>query len=143
VQVPVSVELQAQGYFVSPTIFESQDVQGELGQSEFFGPVTTLIHAKTFEEAIQIANDVDYALTGALYSRSPENIALARRDFEVGNLYINRACTGALVCRQPFGGFKLSGVGAKAGGPDYLLQFLEPKTVSENTMRRGFSPDTV
>ena len=79
-------------------------------------------------------------LTGGVYSRPPANIETAKRNFEVGNLYINRACTGALVNRQPFGGFKLSGVGSKAGGRDYLLQFLEPRLLSENTMRRGFAP---
>lgn len=84
--------------------------------------------------------DVPYALTGGVYSRSPAHIARAREDFRVGNLYINRGCTGAKVARQPFGGFKMSGIGSKAGGPDYLLQFLEPRTVTENTLRRGFAP---
>ena len=87
-----------------------------------------------------IANGVRYALTGGFISRSPAAIERVRRDFRVGNLYINRGITGALVDRQPFGGFKMSGVGSKAGGPDYLLQFLEPRAVTENTMRRGFAP---
>jgi RHH-type proline utilization regulon transcriptional repressor/proline dehydrogenase/delta 1-pyrroline-5-carboxylate dehydrogenase len=87
-----------------------------------------------------VANNTPYALTGALFSRSPENIARAGREFRVGNLYINRGCTGALAGRHPFGGFKLSGVGSKSGGPDYLLQFMVPRTVVENTLRRGFAP---
>ena len=82
-----------------------------------------------------------YALTGGLYSRSPAHIDRVKREFLVGNLYINRGITGALVDRQPFGGFKLSGIGTKAGGPDYLLQFLLPRTITENTMRRGFAPE--
>ncbi|MEL6856421.1 MAG: aldehyde dehydrogenase family protein, partial [Cyanobacteria bacterium J06607_13] len=81
-----------------------------------------------------------YALTGGLYSRTPSHIDKAYQDFEVGNLYINRTITGAIVARQPFGGFKLSGVGSKAGGPDYLLQFLDPRTVTENVQRQGFAP---
>ena len=87
-----------------------------------------------------IANGTSYALTGGLYSRSPEHIRRVKREFRVGNLYINRKITGALVDRQPFGGFKLSGIGSKAGGPDYLLQFVVPRTITENTMRRGFAP---
>ena len=92
------------------------------------------------DEALEIANGTEYALTGGSISRSPANIARVRREFRVGNLYINRGITGALVDRQPFGGFKMSGIGTKAGGPDYLLQFLAPRTVTENTMRRGFAP---
>jgi RHH-type proline utilization regulon transcriptional repressor/proline dehydrogenase/delta 1-pyrroline-5-carboxylate dehydrogenase len=75
-----------------------------------------------------------------MYSRSPKNLDRARREFRVGNVYLNRPCTGALVGRHPFGGFRMSGIGSKAGGPDYLLQFVVPQTVSENTMRRGFAP---
>ena len=89
---------------------------------------------------MRIANGTAYALTGGLYSRSPENIARVKREFRIGNLYINRKITGALVDRQPFGGFKLSGIGSKAGGPDYLLQFVLPRTITENTVRRGFAP---
>jgi RHH-type proline utilization regulon transcriptional repressor/proline dehydrogenase/delta 1-pyrroline-5-carboxylate dehydrogenase len=99
-----------------------------------------VISAPDFSSALQMANATPYALTGGLYSRTPSHIQQARRDFAVGNLYINREITGALVKRQPFGGFKLSGVGSKAGGPDYLLQFLEPRTVTENTQRQGFAP---
>jgi RHH-type transcriptional regulator, proline utilization regulon repressor / proline dehydrogenase / delta 1-pyrroline-5-carboxylate dehydrogenase len=100
------------------------------------------MRAKDLEQAIAMANGTRYALTGGIYSRSPGNIERARRDFEVGNLYINRKITGALVDRHPFGGFKQSGVGSKAGGPDYLLHFLVPRTVTENTLRRGFAPWT-
>jgi RHH-type proline utilization regulon transcriptional repressor/proline dehydrogenase/delta 1-pyrroline-5-carboxylate dehydrogenase len=89
--------------------------------------------AKDFTDALNIALDVPYALTGALYSRSPENISRARSEFRVGNLYINRGSTGAKVARQPFGGFKMSGIGSKAGGPDYLLQFVEARTITEDT----------
>ncbi len=96
--------------------------------------------AENLDHALEIANGVPYALTGGLYSRSPAHIARVRREFRVGNLYINRKITGALVDRQPFGGFKLSGIGSKAGGPDYLLQFLVPRTITENTLRRGFAP---
>ena len=105
--------------------------------------VQCLLCLKTdsFEEAIEIANDSEYALTGAVFSRSPKNIEKAVKNFKVGNLYINRSSTGALVMRQPFGGAKMSGVGSKAGGPDYLLQFLIPRVVTENTMRRGFAPE--
>src|SRR3989304_4806796 len=93
-----------------------------------------------FEEAVALANRSCYALTGGLVSRSPGNIEKAKREFRVGNLYINRGITGAIVERQPFGGLKLSGIGSKAGGPDYLLQFLEPRTISENPLRHGFVP---
>lgn len=137
----VPAELRGQGCFVPPTVFEESDPKSELMQKEFFGPFVTLYKAKSLDEMIEIANDVDYALTGGIFSRSPKNIEEARARLEVGNLYINRGITGALVHRQPFGGFKLSGVGAKAGGPDYLLNFLEPRTVTENTMRRGFAPE--
>ena len=88
-----------------------------------------------------MANGVPYALTGGFYSRSPQNIQRVMEQFRVGNLYINRGITGALVGRQPFGGFKMSGIGSKAGGPDYLLQFMEPRCTTENTLRRGFAPE--
>ncbi len=99
-----------------------------------------LFRARDFDEALELANLSPYRLTGGVYSRDPAHLEAARRSFRVGNLYINRPITGALVGRQPFGGFGMSGVGSKAGGPDYLLQFLEPVTISENTIRRGFAP---
>jgi RHH-type transcriptional regulator, proline utilization regulon repressor / proline dehydrogenase / delta 1-pyrroline-5-carboxylate dehydrogenase len=111
-----------------------------IAQEEIFGPVLAVMRAKTFDEALEIANGTNFALTGGLYSRTPSHIDKAQSDFEVGNLYINRHTTGAVVARQPFGGFKLSGVGSKAGGPDYLLQFLEPRHISENIQRQGFAP---
>ncbi len=128
------------GYFVGPTIFENIDPKSRLGQEEIFGPVLALMKADDFGHALAIANQTRFALTGAVYSRSPLNLARARDEFEVGNLYINRGSTGALVYRQPFGGFKMSGAGTKAGGPDYLRNFMVPRSISENTMRRGFAP---
>src|SRR5207253_8339556 len=112
-----------------------------LAQEEIFGPVLSVMRARSLEEALALANGTSYALTGGIYSRSPSRADPARREFRVGNLYINRKITGAIVGRQPFGGFKMSGVGSKAGGPDYLLQFLEPRVVTENTLRRGFAPE--
>jgi RHH-type proline utilization regulon transcriptional repressor/proline dehydrogenase/delta 1-pyrroline-5-carboxylate dehydrogenase len=99
------------------------------------------MHASSFEDALRIANTPTYKLTGGVYSRKPSHIELAKRSYRVGNLYINRGCTGALVARHPFGGFGMSGVGSKAGGADYLLQFVEPRAIAENTMRRGFAPE--
>jgi RHH-type transcriptional regulator, proline utilization regulon repressor / proline dehydrogenase / delta 1-pyrroline-5-carboxylate dehydrogenase len=128
------------GYFVGPTIFTDVDPQSFLAQEEIFGPVLAVMKAKDFEEGLAIANNTNYALTGGLYSRTPSHIERAKVEFEVGNLYINRSITGAIVARQPFGGYKLSGVGSKAGGPDYLLQFLDPRTVTENIQRQGFAP---
>jgi len=102
--------------------------------------VLALMKVKNFDQAIEWANSTRFSLTGAIFSRSPEHLDRARAEFNVGNLYLNRGSTGALVERHPFGGFNMSGVGSKAGGPDYLLQFVDPKLVSENTMRRGFAP---
>jgi RHH-type transcriptional regulator, proline utilization regulon repressor / proline dehydrogenase / delta 1-pyrroline-5-carboxylate dehydrogenase len=135
-EMPVS----DQGYFVGPTIFIDVAPTAKIAQEEIFGPVLSVIRADHFKEAIAIANGTPFALTGGLYSRTPSHIEQAQAEFEVGNLYINRTTTGAIVSRQPFGGFKLSGVGSKAGGPDYLLQFLEPRVVTENIQRQGFAP---
>ena len=132
--------LAAEGYYVAPHIFADVAPDAVIAQEEIFGPVLAVMRAHDLDEALQIANGTAYALTGGLYSRSPEHIQRVRREFRVGNLYINRKITGALVHRQPFGGFKMSGVGSKAGGPDYLLQFVWPRTITENTMRRGFAP---
>ncbi len=128
------------GHFVPLTIFTDIRPHHRLAQEEIFGPVLSVIKVRTFDEALDVANGTPYALTGAVFSRSPENIEKARKSFRVGNLYINRGCTGAVVERHPFGGFKMSGIGSKAGGPDYLLQFMVPRTVAENTLRRGFAP---
>ena len=94
--------------------------------------------ARDLDDALRIANGTDFALTGGFFSRSPRNIDRVKREFDVGNLYINRGITGALVARQPFGGYRMSGGGTKAGGRDYLLNFLLPRVVTENLMRRGF-----
>jgi RHH-type proline utilization regulon transcriptional repressor/proline dehydrogenase/delta 1-pyrroline-5-carboxylate dehydrogenase len=133
-------EIDTWGYFIGPVIFEDVKPDSPLAQEEIFGPVIAIIKAKDIDGAIAIANKTPYALTGGLFSRSPENIKKVKDEFGVGNLYINRKITGALVGRQPFGGFGMSGVGSKAGGPDYLLQFLNPKSISENTLRKGFAP---
>lgn len=135
-----TIPKKSKGYFVAPHVFATSDLDSDLAQKEFFGPILTVLKAENFTEALRIANQTEYALTGGVYSRSPANLKKARTSFQVGNLYLNRPCTGAIVCRQPFGGFKLSGIGSKAGGPDYLHQFLIPVNVSENTMRHGFAP---
>jgi RHH-type proline utilization regulon transcriptional repressor/proline dehydrogenase/delta 1-pyrroline-5-carboxylate dehydrogenase len=132
--------LAEEGYYVGPHIFADVSPGATIAQEEIFGPVLAVIKARDLSHALEIANGTPYALTGGLYSRSPRNIARVKQEFRVGNLYINRKITGALVDRQPFGGFKLSGIGSKAGGPDYLLQFVLPRAITENTMRRGFAP---
>ena len=127
------------GFYVAPAIFADVPVNCALAREEIFGPVLSCLPAATFDEALEIATDLDYALTGGVFSRSPVRLARAREAFRVGNLYINRATTGARVGRQPFGGRQLSGIGWQAGGPDYLLQFVETRVVTENTLRRGFA----
>jgi len=119
------------GYFVEPTIIADVDSQASLAQDEIFGPVLACIRADDFGHALAIANDTPYGLTGAVYSNRRERLELARDLFHVGNLYFNRKCTGALVGVHPFGGFNLSGTDSKAGGPDYLIQFMQGKVVSE------------
>ncbi len=133
-------EGKGKGYFVGAALFENVDPLSTLAQEEIFGPVISIIRSGSIDEAIDIANSTAYALTGGIFSRSPVNIREVRKRFSVGNLYINRKITGALVGRQPFGGSRMSGVGSKAGGPDYLLQFTDPRSISENTIRRGFAP---
>lgn len=129
-----------EGYYVPMTIIGGIKPEHRIAQEEIFGPVLAVMRAKDFDQAIEWANSTQFALTGGIFSRSPEHLAKARREFRVGNLYINRNNTGALVERQPFGGARMSGVGTKAGGPDYLLHFMDPRVVTENTMRRGFAP---
>jgi len=131
--------LAGRGHFVAPHIFAGLKADSRLAQEEIFGPVLGLIRASDFGDALTIANATEYALTGGLHSRSQRNIDRARREFMVGNLYINRGTTGAVVGRQPFGGFRFSGVGSKAGGPDYLKQFVVARTWTENVVRSGFS----
>lgn len=133
-------DLKKEGYYVGPHIFTDVDPQSRIAREEIFGPVLAVIKVKNFDQALEVANGTDYALTAGVFSRSPANLTRARRELIAGNVYLNRDITGALVERQPFGGFKMSGIGSKAGGPDYLLQFLIPVNVTENTMRRGFAP---
>lgn len=133
-------EVPESGYYIPPTIVTDITPSHRLAQEEIFGPILAVMQVSNIDEAIQWANDTRFALTGSLFSRSPRHLELARKQFNVGNLYLNRGCTGAIVERHPFGGFKMSGIGSKAGGPDYLLQFMDGKLISENTMRRGFAP---
>jgi RHH-type proline utilization regulon transcriptional repressor/proline dehydrogenase/delta 1-pyrroline-5-carboxylate dehydrogenase len=132
----------AEGFFVPPTIFTGVKANMRLAREEIFGPVLSVMKARDLDDAIRIANDTDYALTAGFFSRSPANIERVKAELVAGNVYINRSCTGAVVGRHPFGGFKMSGGGTKAGGGDYLLQFLVPRVVTENIMRHGFAPDT-
>lgn len=119
------------GYFITPTIFGNVAADARISQEEIFGPVLACIPAKDFDEALFIANDTEYGLTGALFSNDRSRLERARREYHVGNLYLNRKCTGALVGIHPFGGFNLSGTDSKAGGPDYLLLFTQAKSVAE------------
>jgi RHH-type transcriptional regulator, proline utilization regulon repressor / proline dehydrogenase / delta 1-pyrroline-5-carboxylate dehydrogenase len=128
------------GWFVGPTIFTDVAPNSHLAQEEIFGPVLSIIDAADLNQALRIANGTPYALTGGFYSRSPRRIEHVKSAFRIGNLYINRGITGALVARHPFGGFGMSGAGTKAGGPDYLLNFLYPKVTAENVVRRGSAP---
>ncbi len=134
------IERSAGGYYIGPTIFTDVAADARIAREEIFGPVLAVIKAADMQQAIEIFNNTDFALTGGIFSRSPANIERARRECECGNFYINRKISGALVDLQPFGGFKMSGSGSKAGGPDDLIQFGEPRTVTENTLRRGFAP---
>jgi RHH-type transcriptional regulator, proline utilization regulon repressor / proline dehydrogenase / delta 1-pyrroline-5-carboxylate dehydrogenase len=131
-----------EGFFVPPTIFTGVKPEMRLAREEIFGPVLSVLKVRDLDEAIEVANNTDYALTGGFFSRSPANIERVKAELVAGNVYINRSCTGAVVGRHPFGGFKMSGGGTKAGGGDYLLQFLVPRVVTENIMRHGFAPDT-
>jgi RHH-type proline utilization regulon transcriptional repressor/proline dehydrogenase/delta 1-pyrroline-5-carboxylate dehydrogenase len=129
------------GWFVEPTVVVDAPPSAKVATDEIFGPVLTVLRAADLDHAIALANDTPYALTGGVISRSPANIAKVTAELRAGNVYVNRGTTGAVVGRQPFGGYGLSGVGSKAGGPDYLLQFLEPRVVTENTLRSGFAPE--
>src|SRR5438067_10235193 len=120
-----------EGYFIQPTVIADIQPKSRLEQEEIFGPVLAVIKSRNFEEALDIANDTEFGLTGAVYTGSREKIEMAMREFHVGNLYINRKCTGAIVCAHPFGGFNMSGTDSKAGGPDYLLLFSQAKSVGE------------
>jgi 1-pyrroline-5-carboxylate dehydrogenase len=118
------------GYFVPPTIIADVDSKARIFQEEIFGPVLSVTKAKDFEHALSLANDSQYGLTGALFSNTPAHLRAAKDRFHVGNLYLNRKCTGAMVGAHPFGGFNMSGTDSKAGGPDYLLLFLQAKSVA-------------
>ena len=119
------------GYFIAPTVIADVAPGARIFQEEIFGPVLAVSRAKDFEQALTMANDSQYGLTGAVYSNRPEHLRQARERFFVGNLYLNRKCTGAMVGAHPFGGFNLSGTDSKAGGPDYLLLFLQAKAIAE------------
>ena len=123
--------LRATGYFIQPTVIADIDSKARLFQEEVFGPVLAVTKARDFDHALQLANDSEYGLTGAAYSKNPAKLRKAREQFFVGNLYLNRKCTGAMVGAHPFGGFNMSGTDSKAGGPDYLLQFLQAKSIAE------------
>jgi RHH-type proline utilization regulon transcriptional repressor/proline dehydrogenase/delta 1-pyrroline-5-carboxylate dehydrogenase len=139
-RVLYSSDVPNTGYYVPMTIIDGITPGHRIAQEEIFGPVLAVMRVRDFDEALAWANSTRFALTGGVFSRSPDNLGRAQREFRVGNLYLNRQITGAFVWRQPFGGARMSGVGSKAGGPDYLLQFMDPRTATENTMRRGFAP---
>jgi len=122
-------------------IFTDVSPLARIACEEIFGPVLCVFKAQNLDEALAWANGTEYALTGGFFSRSPGNIERVKAELEAGNVYINRGITGAMVARHPFGGFKMSGTGTKAGGRDYLLHFLLPRVVTENDMRRGFAPE--
>lgn len=134
-------EVPPQGYFIPPTIFTNVKPNMRIAREEIFGPVLSVLKVRDLDEALEVANSTDYALTGGFFSRSPANIERVKAQLEAGNIYINRSCTGAIVGRHPFGGFKMSGGGTKAGGEDYLLHFLVPRVVTENTSRLGLVPE--
>ncbi|MDQ2899827.1 MAG: L-glutamate gamma-semialdehyde dehydrogenase [Acidobacteriota bacterium] len=121
------------GYFIAPTIIADVESTAAVFQEEIFGPVLAVTKARDFDHALELANDSQYGLTGAVFSNDPEHVRQARDRFFVGNLYVNRKCTGAMVGAHPFGGFNMSGTDSKAGGPDYLLLFLQAKSIAEKT----------
>jgi len=122
------------GYFIEPTIFDGVAPDARLAQHEIFGPVLSVISVGSFDEALDVANGTEFGLTGGLHSRDEQRLERAKREFHVGNLYLNRKITGALVGIQPFGGFNMSGSNAKAGGPDYLRLFMEMKSVAQRIL---------
>ncbi len=133
-------DLPGSGYFVGPTIVDDAAAGSPLVTEEIFGPVAAVLRARDFEHALELANQTDFALTAGIVSRSPSHIERASANLRGGNIYVNRTITGAVVGRQPFGGHGMSGIGSKAGGPDYLFQFVQPRVVTENTLRQGFAP---
>ncbi|MSU19452.1 MAG: aldehyde dehydrogenase family protein, partial [Lacunisphaera sp.] len=140
-QAKLSPEVLASGgYFVPPTVFTGCKVEHTIVREEIFGPVLAIMKATDLAEAFAMVNASDYALTAGIFSRSPRSLERAQQEIFTGNLYLNRGCTGAIVERHPFGGFKMSGGGTKAGGKAYLENFLFPRLIAENVMRRGFTP---
>jgi 1-pyrroline-5-carboxylate dehydrogenase len=119
------------GYFIKPTVFADIAPNARIAQEEIFGPVLAVIKSRSFDESLEIANNTEFGLTGAVYSTSRQKLERARSEFHAGNLYLNRKCTGAMVGAHPFGGFNMSGTDSKAGGPDYLLLFTQAKSVAE------------
>jgi RHH-type proline utilization regulon transcriptional repressor/proline dehydrogenase/delta 1-pyrroline-5-carboxylate dehydrogenase len=134
-------DLPDTGWFVGPTIVAVDDPDAPIATEEIFGPVLAVLRARDFDHAIELANGTDYALTAGCFARSPVHLQRAAAELRAGNVYLNRHITGAVVGRQPFGGYGMSGIGSKAGGPDYLHQFLDPRVSTENTLRQGFAPD--
>jgi RHH-type proline utilization regulon transcriptional repressor/proline dehydrogenase/delta 1-pyrroline-5-carboxylate dehydrogenase len=129
------------GWYVGPTVVTDVDPASPLAREEHFGPVLSVLRAADLDEALRLANDTPFAMTAGVCSRSPSTVERSVRELRAGNVYVNRDITGAVVGRQPFGGYGLSGVGSKAGGPDYLHQLLDPRATSENTVRQGFAPE--
>jgi RHH-type proline utilization regulon transcriptional repressor/proline dehydrogenase/delta 1-pyrroline-5-carboxylate dehydrogenase len=125
------------GWFVPPSLAVDLPEDSAVNREEIFGPLLSLTSVRDLDEAVDVVNSLPFALTGGLFSRSPATVERVAARLPVGNLYVNRGITGAMVGRQPFGGNRRSGIGSKAGGPDYLLQFVEPRVVTENTMRHG------
>jgi 1-pyrroline-5-carboxylate dehydrogenase len=123
------------GYFIQPTVIADVDPMATISQQEIFGPVLAVIKSRGFEHGLEIANNTEFGLTGAVYTTSEDKIEAAKEQFHVGNLYINRKCTGAMVGAHPFGGFNMSGTDSKAGGPDYLLLFTQAKSIGEKVRR--------
>jgi RHH-type proline utilization regulon transcriptional repressor/proline dehydrogenase/delta 1-pyrroline-5-carboxylate dehydrogenase len=136
-----ALAVPGEGRLVGPHIYTGITLEHRLAREEVFGPVLAVMRATDYDDALRLANASEYKLTGGVFSRTPSHLEQARQQFRVGNLYLNRGITGSLVGRQPFGGFGLSGVGGKTGGPDYLHQFVVCRATTENTMRRGFSPE--
>lgn len=133
-----AIATHGSGYYIAPTVFIDVAPTARLAQEEIFGPVLAVIRSENFDEALAIANNTEYGLTGAIYSSSREKLDRARDEFHVGNLYFNRKCTGAMVGAHPFGGFNMSGTDSKAGGPDYLTLFTQAKSIAE---KRGYVRD--
>jgi RHH-type proline utilization regulon transcriptional repressor/proline dehydrogenase/delta 1-pyrroline-5-carboxylate dehydrogenase len=127
----------AGGWFVPPTLAAGLPEDSPVNREEIFGPLLSITSVRDLDEAVEVVDSLPFALTGGLFSRSPATVERVAARLPVGNLYVNRGITGAMVGRQPFGGNRRSGIGSKAGGPDYLLQFVEPRVVTENTMRHG------